>query len=87
MKNPPIKKHWLDSSLEVNTFHVLQCKDEIGWTIEKTSKALNRSVGSVCQDIMLSSWSRTHEKQLRRMGKNEALEFVRKKDRERRLVI
>jgi len=83
MKSPPIKSHWLDRAIQVYNFHVNQLKEESGWTIKKTADALNRSVGSVSQDILLANWSRTHDKQLRRYNSmKDALSFVKARERE-----
>lgn len=60
-------------------------KDESNWTIEKTARSLSRSVGSVCQDLLIASWLKTHEKQLRRFrNAKDALEFIRNKKKEMR---
>lgn len=83
MKSPPVKPHWVDKCIEIHNFHVSQLKNERSWTVEKTAKSLNRSVGSICQDLTLASWLRTHEKQLRRFRTaKDALEFVRNKKKE-----
>jgi hypothetical protein len=83
---PPVKLNWLDRAIQTHNFHVLQMKDEIGWTVAKTATALNRSFGSVAQDLLLASWSKTHEKQLRKFSSmKDALEFVREKQREMKL--
>lgn len=81
--HPLVKHHWLDRAIEIHKFHIHQIKDEPNWTIEKTAKALNRSIGSVAQDLLLASWSKTHDKQLRRCSSmRDALAFVRTKKRE-----
>lgn len=86
MSHIPVKSHWLDRAIQVHKFHCNQLKDESNWTIAKTANALNRSIGSVSQDLLLASWSRTHEKQLKRFNSmREALEFVRSKSREMKL--
>lgn len=86
MRAPPIKQSWLDRAVDIHRFHVQQCRDESNWTIEKTAKALNRSIGSISQDLLLASWLKTHEKQLRRFSSmRDALEFVRSRRREIRL--
>lgn len=86
MNNHLVKLNWLDRAIEVNRFHIAQCKEEPKWTIQKTAEALNRSVGSVSQDLLLASWSKTHEKQLKRFTcMKDALAFVRSKEREMRL--
>jgi len=82
----PIKPHWLDRAIEVYRFHVAQCKVESSWTISKTATVLNRSFGSVQQDIMLAGWSITHDKQLRRFrSMRDALAFVKDKEKEMRM--
>jgi hypothetical protein len=87
MNSPPIKYHWLDRAIEVRKFHISQVKEEPYWTIAKTADALNRSIGSVSQDLLIASWIRTHEKQLRRFSSmRDALEFIRNKQREIKLA-
>lgn len=85
MKSPPVKQHWIAKCIEIHNYHVSQLKEEANWTIEKTAKSLCRSVGSVSQDILIASWLRTHEKQLRKFrNAKDALEFIRSKKRELR---
>lgn len=85
MKSPPVKQHWIAKCIDIHNFHVLQMRGEPGWTVEKTAKSLCRSVGSVSQDLLLASWLKTHEKQLRKFkNAKDALEFVRNKKREMR---
>lgn len=79
----PIKSNWVSRCVEIYNFHVSQLKDESHWTIDKTAKALGRSIGSVSQDLTLASWLKTHEKQLRRFkNAKDALEYVKSKKRE-----
>ena len=86
MKSPPVKQNWIDRCVDIRRFHVQQLKDESNWTIEKTANALNRSIGSVSQDLLLASWLKTHDKQLRRCSSmRDALAFVRDKQREMKL--
>lgn len=85
MKSPPVKPHWVDRCIDIHNFHVSQIKAEPSWTIEKTANALSRSIGSVSQDLMLASWMKTHEKQLRRFKvAKDALAFIRSKKSEMR---
>lgn len=80
------KLDWLDRAVEVYNYHVGMCKAERNWTIVRTAKDLNRSVGSVSQDITLASWVRTHERQLRRFASmRDALEYIREKKTEMKL--
>jgi hypothetical protein len=85
MKSPPIKQHWISRCIEIHNFHVSQLKEEHGWTVEKTAKSLQRSFGSVAQDLLIASWLKTHEKQIRRLkSMKDALEFIRNKKKEMR---
>lgn len=79
----PIKLDWLNRAVQVHNFHVAQMKDEKNWTVEKTADALNRSVGSVSQDIKIAKWCKTHEKQLRRFNSmRDALSYIKDKEHE-----
>ena len=83
MKTPLIKLNWLDRAIQVYNYHINLCQTEQRWTIEKTAKSLNRSIGSVSQDITIASWVKTHEKQLRRFrSMNDALEYIKDKKQE-----
>ena len=85
-KSPPIKQAWIDRCMDVHSFHVSQLREEPSWTMDKTAKALNRSIGSVSQDLLLASWMRTHEKQLRRFSSaKDALDFIRSRKKEMRI--
>lgn len=78
-----LKLGWLDRAVQVYNYHVQSCKAESGWTIQKTAQQLNRSVGSVSQDITVASWTKTHEKQLRRFHiMKDALEYIKEKKAE-----
>lgn len=83
MKQPPVKQNWIEVAISIYNFHASQVRDESNWTIEKTALALNRSVGSVSQCLLLASWLKTHERQLRKFrNAKDALAFVRSKKRE-----
>jgi len=78
-----VKEHWINRCIEIHKFHVFQLKSEPSWTVQKTAEALQRSIGSVSQDLLIASWLKTHEKQLRRFGSmRDALSFVRARKRE-----
>ena len=80
------KLNWLDRAVSIHNYHIGMCKQERNWTIEKTAQSLNRSVGSVSQDITVASWVKTHEKQLRRFHSlSDALEWVKDRKREMKL--
>lgn len=84
--NHLVKQNWLQTAIDIRKFHINQLKLENGWTIEKTALALNRSVGSISQYILIAEWSRTHEVQLKRCNSmNEGLEFIKRKKKEMEL--
>jgi len=83
MKSPPVKQTWVSRCLDIYNFHASQLREEPSWTMDKTAKALHRSIGSVSQDMLLASWLRTHEKQLRRFtSAKDALQFIRSRKKE-----
>ncbi len=80
-----IRLGWLDRAVQVYNYHANLCREDKNWTIEKTSISLNRSVGSVSQDITVAQWVNTHGKQLRRFhSMRDALEYIREKKQEMR---
>lgn len=84
--NAPVKKAWLDLIIEIHKFHINQLNNEPGWTLEKSSKVLNRSTGSISQALLIATYLRTYEKEIRRCSSmRDALAFVRMKQREFRL--
>lgn len=84
MHQIPKKENWLDRAIQVYNFHIHQIKTEKNWTLAKSAVALNRSIGSVSQDVTIASWSKTHDKQLRRFkSARMALDYIRGKERER----
>lgn len=77
------KADWLDRAVQIYNYHIGLCKSEKAWTIEKTAISLNRSVGSISQNLTIASWTRTHEKQLRRFhSMRDALEYIKEKKAE-----
>ncbi len=74
------KSHWFDRAIEIRQFHITKLKDNASWTVEKTAIELNRSIGSVSQDLLIATWAKTHEKQLRRCtSMRDALSFIKDK--------
>lgn len=86
MAAPPVKQHWIDRAVDIRRFHIQQLKDESHWTVEKTARLLNRSIGSVSQDLLLASWLKTHEKQIRRCSSlRDALSWIHARQKEMQL--
>ena len=85
-KSIPLKRHWLDITVEIHTFHISQLKDDSSWTLSKSAKALNRSIGSISEALLVASFLLTHEKQIKRChSMREALEYIRSLQKQIRL--
>ena len=85
-KHPLAKIDWLKRAVEMNKFHISQLKIDPSWTVKQTADALNRSIGSVSQDLLIAQWCKTHEKQLSRCSSmRSALDFIHQKQREQKL--
>lgn len=83
-----VKLSWLDRALAVYKLHAQCLKDDSGWTIQQTAVTLNRSIGSISQDLMIARWTFTHENQLRRFkSQRDALEFIREKEFQHRIRV
>jgi predicted transcriptional regulator len=83
---PIVKLNWIELALDIHRFHVQQVKDEDHWTIERTAKLLNRSIGSVSQYLLIAEYHKVFEKDLKKInGMKEAVELIKRKQREHRL--
>lgn len=88
MNPAPIKKGWIARVREIQSFHIEQLKENPDWTIQDTAFALQRSIGSVSQDLTLASFLKTHENQLSRFRHmKDALLYVRRLKNEMRLTV
>lgn len=82
-----VKKHWIERAIEVENYHIWLVKEYGSWTILQTATLLNRSEGSVNEDMMIASWMKTHETELRNIkNRNDALIFIRAKKKAQRLT-
>lgn len=85
-KSPPVKLNWLERAIQVYNYHVASCKDDSSWTLVKTANSLQRSLGSVSQDIKIASWVRTHESRLKKFrSMRDALDWIKSKEKEMKL--
>lgn len=77
---------WLQKAKETYKFHRSKLLKEERWTINQTAKVLRRSLGSICEDLLIAKWLKTDEEKLEKFTyAYEALEFIRKKQRESEL--
>ena len=76
---------WLENARATLKYHIAQQRlNEQKWTLTKTAKALRRSYGSVCEDVLLAKWSKTYDLEQFEFA-FEALNFIRMKKKEREL--
>lgn len=81
------KLSWQERVMAVDELHKTKLREHnLQWRISDTAKLLNRSYGSVAEDLMLASWMRTHPKIEKYKSIYEALEFIRAKKKEMRLA-
>lgn len=77
------QQRWIERAKETHKFHRAHCVLDDDWNMTRTAKALRRSIGSVCEDLKIASWLKTHEKELEKFEyAYQAIEFINKKKRE-----
>lgn len=81
-----VKKDWIERAVETFKFHRTKLQSQDKWTATLTAKELRRSVGSVCEDLKIARWMRTHPKDIEKFEyAYEALEWI--KEREKKMEI
>lgn len=79
---------WLERVEKTSKFHKEKVKEwrdkhNMKWTIDDTAKKLNRSKGSISEDLMAARWLRTHSHSMLKISAFwDVLAFVRKKKAE-----
>jgi hypothetical protein len=77
------KAKFLEKALDTYAFHRSRLLTHDKWTITQTAKSLRRSIGSICEDLLIARWCKEHEKELLRFDyAYEAIAFIREKQRE-----
>ena len=70
-------RHWSIRAKETSKIHKMLLAADNEWTIKKTAARLDRSYGSVAEDILLASWLETHPRLERFKNACEALRWIR----------
>lgn len=77
---------WLERAIETNRFHAEKRRVNSKWLIHDTARNLKRSLGSICEDLLIASWCKTHRPQLEKFDyAKDALEFIREKKEQMKL--
>ena len=80
--NDLIKKDWLERATATFKFHRSRLTSEDKWTATLTAKALNRSIGSISEDLKIARWYRTNKADIDKFDYSyEALEWIREKEK------
>lgn len=78
------KQTWVDRAIFTHRYHVEKLKLHDNWTITDTAAALNRSLGSISEDLLIANWLKTHENKIRRFSyAKDALAFIRDEKKKR----
>lgn len=72
---------------QVHALHIERLKSNPSCTIADTAIVLGRSFGSVCEDLMLASWMKSHPRIEKYKTIRDALEFIRSKKKEMRMEL
>lgn len=77
------KETWLERAISTAKFHFFKVKSHPKWVLKDTAWALNRSLGSVSQDLLVVSWLKTHYDEIYSCKNlQDALIFIRRKKKE-----
>lgn len=87
MENSKIPKltNWTDRVKQVAAYHAGKLRENDKWRLQDTAADLNRSVGRISEDLMLASWMITDPKVERFEHASEAIDYVKRKRRDRKL--
>lgn len=82
----PVKKDWIEKVKATFRFHRSKLSSNDRWTATMTARALRRSQGSVCEDLLVARWLRTHENEISRCkGLKDAVALIREKQKKMKL--
>lgn len=77
---------WLIKAKETYKYHRFKMTSMEKWTLSSTAKSLRRSIGSICEDLMIAKACKEYEAELERLEyAYEALMFIREKQRQKDL--
>lgn len=81
----PQTPEWLEDALQTAQFHRFhKLSNEKRWTLKDTAKKLRRSIGSICEDLLIAKESKIYDLTQFEFA-FEALNYIRMKKKEREL--
>ncbi len=79
---PPVKSSWLEKAEEVFRFHRSKLLAHEKWMVLDTANALERSIGSVSEDLKIARWYRTHKEKIESFEyAKEALKWIKEEEK------
>jgi len=87
-RRPIRTQAWLERAINTAKMHTDECENNPKWLISDTAACVQRSAGAICQDLLIVSWLKTHEDQIRRFSTmKDCLEFIRIMKRKQKLDV
>jgi hypothetical protein len=81
-----VKQTWLQRVQSVDELHRFKLRESnLAWRVQDTAQMLNRSYGSVAEDLMIASWLKSYPNIDKYKTLQEALEFIRAKKKEMKI--
>jgi hypothetical protein len=80
----PSKQTCQELAAQIHSFHVHNVKTTRGWSIRDSARALNRSIGSTSEYILLAEYLRAHSELAAIKKYNDAVDWMNKKKKELR---
>ena len=73
---------WIQRCIETHNYNAKKLRENERWTLRDTAKSLKRSIGSICEDILLDTWVKTNRVQMEKFEHiKDALIYVRQRQR------
>lgn len=79
MELDPKKYTWQERVVAVHTYHYARLAMDSRWSIRKTSNALNKSIGSISQDLQLAEFLRSYDPLSKFKNYVDALDWMKAK--------
>jgi hypothetical protein len=58
------RPEWIARCVNTYNYHAKKLRENSAWKLQDSARTLGRSVGSICEDILLATWVKTDEDKL-----------------------